>query len=69
MLDEKTALEIIAHKERPVAFLVDARSKPDGTVEVFLDDEKEPSYKVEVVVTRLKGSVVDGAELDTKRAV
>jgi hypothetical protein len=69
MLDEKTALEIIAHKERPQVALIDARSKADGTVEVFLDDEKEPSYKVEVVVTRLKGSIVDGAELDTKRAV
>jgi hypothetical protein len=55
MLDEKMVLERVQHLERPNARLIDARQAPDGSVEVFLDSESTPSFKAELVVTRLKG--------------
>lgn len=55
MLNEKDVLAAVRHKERPVAQLIDARTREDGSVEVFLDNESTPSFKAELVITKLKG--------------
>lgn len=58
MIDEKQALNTFIGRrswgEGRQPQLIDASQKEDGSVEVFLDGEEAPSYKVSVVVIDLK---------------